>query len=70
MFGLIKKIFFELLSNIFNGCNHNKCDSLSNQKCIIQTTLINSHPNKYSQEVIILSMTYLIKYVVQIKQTT
>ena len=50
MFGLIKKIFFELLSNIFNGCNHNKCDSLSNQKCIIQTTLINSHPNKYSQE--------------------
>ena len=27
-----------------------KCVSLSNQKCMIQPTLINLHPNEYSQE--------------------
>ena len=43
MFGLIKKIFMEL-------SNHTKCVSLCNPKCIIQPTLINLHPNKYSQE--------------------
>ena len=42
MLGLIKKIFIGLLSNLVN--------SLSNQKCEIQSTLINFHPNEYSQE--------------------
>ena len=41
---------FIVLSNIVNGSNHTKCISLGNQKCMIQPTLINSHPNKYSQE--------------------
>ena len=50
MFGTIKKIFIVLLSNIVNGSNHTKCVSLSNQKCIIQPTIINLHPNAYSQE--------------------
>ena len=50
MFGLIKKMLIVLISNIINGCNHTKCVSLSNQKCMIQPTLINLHPNEYSQE--------------------
>ena len=41
---------FIVLSNIVNGSNHTKCISLANQKCMIQPTLINSHPNEYSQE--------------------
>ena len=41
---------FIVLSNIVNGSNHTKCISLGNQKCMIQPTLINSHPNKYIQE--------------------
>ena len=45
MFGLIKKIFIGLLTGVFDGSNHTKCISLSNQKCII-----NLHPNEYSQE--------------------
>ena len=82
MFRLIKKIFMVLLIGIFNASNHTKCVSLSNQKCEIQPTFINLHPNEYSQEfhyypfsvkldrcveVVILLMTYLIKYVFQIK---
>ena len=50
MFGIIKKVFIVLLSNIVNGSNHTKCVSLRNQKCMIQPTLINLHPNKYIQE--------------------
>ena len=50
MFGLINKMFIVLLSNIVNGSNHTKYISLSNQKCIIQPTLINLDPNEYSQE--------------------
>ena len=50
MFGIIKKMFTVLSSNIVNGSNHTKCVSLSNQKCITQPTLINLHPNEYSQE--------------------
>ena len=49
-FRLIKKIFIGLLSGLVNGSNHLKCLSLSNQKCMIQPTLINLHPNDYSQE--------------------
>ena len=50
MFGLIKKIFIGLLTGVVDGSNHTKCISLSNQKCMIQPTLINLHPNEYSQE--------------------
>ena len=32
----LKKWFFILLNSIFNGSNHAKCVSLSNQKCMIQ----------------------------------
>ena len=59
MLGIIKKLFIVLLSNIVNGFNH---------------TFINLHPIEYSQEfhyytsaVNLLLMTYLIKYVFQIK---
>ena len=50
MFDIIKRIFLVLLANIVNASNHTKCASLSNQKCGIQSTLIDLHPNKYSQE--------------------
>ena len=49
MFGVIKNMFIVLLSNIVNGSNHTKCVSLSNQKCMTEPTLINLHPNEYSQ---------------------
>ena len=75
-------MFIILLASIVNTSNHTKCMSLSNQKCEIQPTLINLHPNEYSQElyyypfavkldvlaVLILLMTYLKKYVFQTKQ--
>ena len=47
MFGLIKKIFIGLLTGLVNISNHTKCVSLSNQKCMIQPTLINLDPNDY-----------------------
>ena len=50
MFGYIKKIFIWLLISIVNSCNHIKGVSLSNQKCMTQSTLINLHLNEYSQE--------------------
>ena len=50
MFGLIKKIFIGLVTGIVIASNHTKFVSLSNQKCMIQTTLINLHPNEHSQE--------------------
>ena len=50
MFGLIKKIFIGLSTGLVNGSNHTKRISLSNQKYMIQPTLINFHPNEYSQE--------------------
>ena len=50
MFVLIKKTFIRLLSSIVNPSNHVKCVSISNQKCEIQPTLINLHPNEYSHE--------------------
>ena len=50
MFGIIRKMFIVLLSNIGNGSNHAKFMSLSNQKCMIQLTLINLHPNDCSQD--------------------
>ena len=50
MFGLTKKISIELLTGLVNGSNHIKCVLVSNQKCMYQPTLINLHPNEYSQE--------------------
>ena len=51
MSGLIKKkTFMGLLINIVNASNHTNCIPLSNQKCEIQPTFINLHPNEYSQE--------------------
>ena len=32
-----------LLNDLVNGSNHTKCILLSNQKCMIQSTLINLH---------------------------
>ena len=50
MFGLIKEIFIGLLTGLVNGSNHTQCVSLSNNKCMIEPTLINLHPNEYSRE--------------------
>ena len=47
---LFKKMFILILSNIVNEPNHSKWVSLNNHKSIIQTTLINLHPNECSQE--------------------
>ena len=48
---LIKKLFIGLLNSVVvNASSHTKCVSLSNQKCKIQPTLINTDTNKYSQE--------------------
>ena len=46
----IKVAFIVLLISRVNASNHTKFVSLSNQKSEIQATLINLHPNKYSQE--------------------
>ena len=43
-------MFIVLIRSIVNVSNHTKCVSLSNQKCEIQPTLINLHPNEHSQE--------------------
>ena len=43
-------MFIRLLTVILSASNHTKCVSLSNQKCITQPTVINLHPNEYSQE--------------------
>ena len=50
MFEFIKKFFIALLVSLVIASSDAKCVSLSNQKCKIQPTLINLHPNKYSQE--------------------
>ena len=51
MFGLIKKIFIELLLIVIvNASNHTKFVSVSNQKCMTQPTPIFLNPNEYSQE--------------------
>ena len=50
MIVIIKKKFIVWLSNKVNGYNLTKCMLLSNQKCMIQPTLINLYCNKYSQE--------------------
>ena len=50
MFELIKQIFIGLLTGIVSASNHTMCLSLSNQKCVIQPTLTNLHPNEYSRD--------------------
>ena len=45
MFRLIKKIFVGLLTGLVDRSNNTKCVSLSNQKCMIQPTVINLDPN-------------------------
>ena len=43
-------MFIVLLTSIGNAFNHTRCVSWSNQKCEIQPTFINLHPNEYNQE--------------------
>ena len=50
MVGFIKKLSMGLLISIVNAPNHTRCVLLSNQKCMIQITLINLYPNEYNQE--------------------
>ena len=47
MFGLFKKIFIVLLTGLVNGSNQTKRVLLSNQKCMIQLTLINLQTNEF-----------------------
>ena len=42
-------MFIGLLISIVNPSNHTKCASLNNKQCLIQPTLINLHPNEYTQ---------------------
>ena len=60
MFGFIKKIFIGLLTGVVNGYNYTNRVSLSNQKCQIQPTPINLHPNEYNQEFHYYSITTLL----------
>ena len=39
VFGIIKKKFIALFSNIVNGSGHTNCVSLSNHKCMTQPNL-------------------------------
>ena len=50
MFGLIKRVFIGLFTGLANASKHKKSVSLSNQKCGIQPTLNNLHPNEDNQE--------------------
>ena len=49
MLGLIKIIFIGLSTGLVNGSIHTQYVSLNNKKCM-KPTLINLHPNEYSQE--------------------
>ena len=50
MFEIIKKIFIGLLTGVVRASNHTNYVLSSNQKCMVQPTLINLHPNEFSQE--------------------
>ena len=50
LLGLIKIIFIGLSTGLVNGSNRTQCVSLNSKKCMTQSTLINLHPNEYSQE--------------------
>ena len=47
--GLLKKAFMGFLTSTVNASNNIKCVSLNNEQCMTQRTLINFHPNQYSQ---------------------
>ena len=49
MLRVVEKKFIVLLTILVNASSHAKCVSLSNQKCKIQPTLINLHPNECNQ---------------------
>ena len=49
MFKSLKKIFIGSLTSIVNSSKHTKYGSLSNQKWATQPTLINLHPDEYTQ---------------------
>ena len=49
MLRVVEKKFIVLLTTLVNASTHAKCVALSNQKCKIQPTLINLHPNEYNQ---------------------
>ena len=46
MFGIIKKMFIGLLTGIVTASKHKKYVSLGNQKCEIQPTFLNLHPQR------------------------
>ena len=56
MFGLIKKVFIGLLTDIVSTSYHTKYMLLSNQKCMTQPTLISLHPNEFSLRISLLSI--------------
>ena len=43
-------MFIRLITGVVNESNHAKCISVSNQKYLIEPTLVNLHPNEYNQE--------------------
>ena len=45
MFKIILKTLIVFLTSLVNGSNHTKCILLNNQKCKVQPTLINLHPD-------------------------
>ena len=49
MFGFIKKMFVGLLASVVSASSYTKCVPLSNQKCTNKPTIINLHPNEYTQ---------------------
>ena len=50
MFELINKILTGLLTGLVNRSSHIKCVLLSDQKCMVQPTFDNLHPNEYNQK--------------------
>ena len=50
IFDVIKKMFIGLLTGTVRWSNQTKFISLNNLKYMSQPTLINLHPNEYSQE--------------------
>ena len=52
-------MFITLLTSTVSVPNHTKCMSLRNQKCMARRTLVNLHPNEYSQ--------YLYYYIFAVK---
>ena len=49
MFGFLAKIFTGLITSIVNVSNNAKYVSLNNQKVTTQPSLINLHPNEYTE---------------------